>query len=256
MAAIYTASNNLHLAKNWLDHVKSRSVPLKKYKELAILYTKLGKRFRNDKESSECYQMACEFYAKSKSWSEFCTVGLIHAKLMCDLGLYKKSVSIGNKILAATFYLSNPIESAKIYNDLSTVYSKDTRNLENVYYSKRLLKKALKLLNGQNLDRDLDLELYIYQNLSAVYNQLENYSASLKFIERAYENAKAPNKYMHLLSDLKYNEGYAHFKQNDFECSINAFQQSHQFALKSKIFLRKIFFCFIYFIISTFSKSK
>lgn len=39
----------------------------------------------------------------------------------------------------------------------------------------------------------------------------------------------------HLLSDLKFNEGYANFKINRFKNAIDAFTQSHLVAIKSKI---------------------
>jgi tetratricopeptide (TPR) repeat protein len=239
LAAIYTASSNVDLAKKWLDHLKSRSVPGRKHLELALLYTKLGDKFRADssklKECFECYQMACELYAKVKSWQEFCLVGLQHGRLLCELSHFKKSIRVANKVLAATFYLTDKVELAKIYNDLSTIYSKDPSNEENIYYAKRLLKKSLKILRDQDLSGEPDLEVYICQNLSAVYNQLEMFDESLKYIEVAYEQIKSPNRHMCVLSDIKYNEGYARFKTSDLEGSVNAFQLSHQYALKSML---------------------
>jgi hypothetical protein len=114
LAAIYTASSNVDLAKKWLDHLKSRSVPGRKHIELALLYTKLGDKFRTDssklKECLECYQMACELYANVKNWQEFCMVGLLHARFLCELGHFKKSIRVANKVLAATFYLTDKIE--------------------------------------------------------------------------------------------------------------------------------------------------
>lgn len=42
------------------------------------------------------------------------------------------------------------------------------------------------------------------------------------------------NQQYHLLSDLKFNEGYASFKVDRMNDAIDAFSKSHNFALKSK----------------------
>lgn len=249
LATIYTASNNeshLKLAKNWLDQIKSRPISFKRLNDIASLYTKLGNKLKNNpnraEESSECYQMAFEYYAKTKNWLEYCLIGLVYARLLTEIKSNKKSVSVANKIVAATLYLRNDTELAKIYNDLATIYSKDIQNEESVLYAKRLLKKSLKL--ARNSPSRTDLEMCIYENLSAVCNQLERFDDSLKHINTAYQRIKEPNKYLYLLSDLKYNEGYARFMLNDPNSSIDAFKLSHQYALKSKIsFFDYLIFC-------------
>lgn len=79
---------------------------------------------------------------------------------------------------------------ARIYNDLSTIYSKDVNNESNVYLAKRLLNKSLKMLKNKQANK---LEICILQNLSAVHNRLENYNESLKYINAAYEKIGSGN---------------------------------------------------------------
>ena len=78
--------------------------------------------------------------------------------------------------------------SAKIYNDLATIYAQDVNNEANAYLAKRLLNKALKLTRDQQVAAGVNttkLEICIYQNLSAVNNHLEKYTESLENIKYA-----------------------------------------------------------------------
>lgn len=77
---------------------------------------------------------------------------------------------------------------------MSTIYAVDPFGFENIRYSRKLLKKALKLIKaaeessgggGEKRGRR-DLEVYVYQNLSAVCNRLEEYENSLNYLELAY----------------------------------------------------------------------
>ena len=130
--------------------------------------------------------------------------------------------------------------------------------MDNIRYSRKLLKKSLRIV--QDNER-IDLEMYIYLNLAAISNQLDSYESSLRYLELAYTllgpdckllvfflfNLKYIFKYKflfwiiirlanqyHLLSDLKFNEGYASFKIHQLKDAVDAFSQSHKIAVKSK----------------------
>lgn len=55
--------------------------------------------------------------------------------------------------------------------------------MDNIRYSRKLLKKALRIV--QDNER-IDLEMYIYLNLAAISNQLDSYESSLRYLELAY----------------------------------------------------------------------
>lgn len=70
-------------------------------------------------------------------------------------------------------------------------------NLEKITESKNILVKAVKLLKTEeNNPAKLQLMVYLYQNLSAVSNQMENYEKSLKYIEKAYKYIEKNGKFL------------------------------------------------------------
>ncbi len=70
-----------------------------------------------------------------------------------------------------------------MYCNLATIYAKDASNTVKIKQAKRLLIKALELNNSSSLK----LEICIYLNLAAVYNQLQKYNDSLIVIEEGFE---------------------------------------------------------------------
>ena len=111
LAAIYTASNNFVLAKGWLDCVKGNSIIFERRKDIAILYNKIGDMFIDNtnkyvKMRIECYEIAAEYYAKSKDWYSYCQVGLLHAQLLHEINYLKDSIKVANKVLAACLYFN------------------------------------------------------------------------------------------------------------------------------------------------------
>ncbi len=157
----------------------------------------------------------------------------MQARCLCDIKSYQQVISMANKIVAATFYIKDYVELARVYCDLSSIYAYDSKNQEMIIYAKRLIKKAIRLMYNNGIYDD-ELEVHIYQNLSAIYNQLERYDDSVECIRVAYEMIQNPNRYFYLLSDLKFNEAYAFFKLGNLDQAISCFEQSHQYALKSK----------------------
>jgi tetratricopeptide (TPR) repeat protein len=187
LACIYTAAKNYELAKGWLDRLDGDSSIFPRRKELAVLYTQIANALRRQnklKPAIECLKLAGEYYARCQMWHDFCLVNLTRAQLLIDAGYVERSLSVANKILAASFNLDyDPIAVAKIFNDLSTIFAIDPYGLENIRYSRKLLKKALRIVQE---NQRADLEIFVYLNLAAISNQLENFDSALRYLELAY----------------------------------------------------------------------
>lgn len=76
MATLYACSNDLNSAKAYLDLLKQTTLVFVKKREIALLYTDLGNKFKDNETKIECYKLAAENYAKDKKWDMFCEVEL------------------------------------------------------------------------------------------------------------------------------------------------------------------------------------
>ncbi len=108
------------IAKLLIDSVKGSSITFSRKKDIATIYYILGNNIsniKNDgfKEKLDCYQSSANFYAKSKSWNDYCQVLLKHSMLLNDKHYFKESFESVKKILNACIYL-NSKELGKILN--------------------------------------------------------------------------------------------------------------------------------------------
>jgi len=120
---------------------------------------------------------------------------------------------------------------AKIFCNLATINAKDAQNYKKVEKAHYLLNRALSL-NSPNSK----LTTCIQQNLAAVCNQQKNFSESLKHVQAALDSlrntAKTPSDSF-LLSDLKFNEGFARAHLGETSFAIEAFTQAHKHAFST-----------------------
>ena len=96
------------------------------------------------------------------------------------------------RYLMAYYYLLSlfiSIHIVKVYCNLATVCAKNTNNIIKIEQAKNLLYKALKTIDN-NMKKMHLVEICIHLNLSAILNQLLNYSESIHNIELAYEKLK------------------------------------------------------------------
>lgn len=67
---------------------------------------------------------------------------------------------------------------------MSTIYAGDSTNETKIKNAKRLLKLALNLIKNEQTEPEI--QVFIYQNLAAVNNQLKNFKRSIENINNAY----------------------------------------------------------------------
>lgn len=202
LAVIYTASGNYDLAKGWLDKLNTNTandnddsaniLTALKLHDSALLYTQIGNIYRKNpmkrKQAVECYKIAGDHFVKMQEWQDYCLVCLSCSKVLLDMGDVSESVQMAYRIRSAMLHLDankDRLFKAQLYNDLSTILAYDPYTVENVYYAKKLLLKACKSVLDQSSSSSLFLA-NIYQNLSAVFNRLEEYQESLKYLDLAY----------------------------------------------------------------------
>jgi hypothetical protein len=257
-------NGDIEMAKEYLDCIKDSPLLTTKRKEVALLYTTLADKFKRSqmtKKSIDCYQSAAQLFSKMKDWLMYCKVELAQANLLSDLNNYDQSFAILKKIQMACLRTDALTENelVAIYCDISTIFAKDIDSHESAHHAMRLLCKALELIEV----KESSVDIYIYQNIAAVWNQLGKYEKSLQVIKRLndifitdYNYTELNNKLLTLneiktniskvdnnlsngdldskfLSDVKYNEGYAQAQLKQFNEAINSFYLSHQFSIKS-----------------------
>jgi hypothetical protein len=91
-----------------LDSVKGSSITFSRNKEIATIYFILGNNIsniKNDgfKEKLDFYQSSANFFAKSKSWNDYCPVLLTRSMLINDKHYFKESFESVKKILNGCF---------------------------------------------------------------------------------------------------------------------------------------------------------
>jgi len=123
---------------------------------------------------------------------------------------------------------------AKIFCNLATINAKDAQNYNKVEKAHYLLNRALSLNTSNS-----KLTACIRQNLAAVCNQQNNFSESLTHVQVALDSlrntATTPSDSF-LLSDLKFNEGFARAHLGQTSPAIEAFTQAHKHAFTKNIY--------------------
>lgn len=118
LASIYTALNSFDQALEWLDRIKNEPIIFGKLKEIAHLYSKIGLYFKSDPKNIqkclECFNQAALNYAKCNLWSEYCSIELVHAKVLSDFEMTQESFKVAAKILSASMHLQDEIQIGKI----------------------------------------------------------------------------------------------------------------------------------------------
>lgn len=281
LAFLSLMNGDLIMAKEYLDSIKESPLLVSKREEVALIYTQLAIEFKQQKEdgitnsnkeyiikSCDCYESAARLFSKLKKWLTYCQIELAHANLLSDLSLFNESFAILKKVQMACLHTDciSEDELVNIYCDISTIFAKDIHSNHSASHAMRLLGKALQLIEN----KESSVDIYIYQNIVAVWNQLENYKKSLEIIERLnkiFETDYNCNKLethiplidikknigrldvnldegdldRRFLSDVKYNEGYARTNLKQYIEAISAFYFSHQFALKSNFQFKFLF---------------